>query len=46
MDAVIKIAQKAEMSADELEELDLNPLIVRPCGSGVVGVDASVFVKW
>jgi hypothetical protein len=43
--AVMKVAQRVEMSVDNLVELDVNPLVVRPLSNGVVGVDASVFVR-
>jgi acyl-CoA synthetase (NDP forming) len=38
--AVLAIAERAGAEADRLVELDVNPLIVRPAGRGVVAVDA------
>ena len=40
--AVLACARYAEENVDRLLELDLNPVIVRPAGSGVVAVDALV----
>lgn len=38
--AALSIARFAEAHADTLEELEVNPLIVRPAGKGAVAVDA------
>lgn len=40
--AVLACARYAEDNVDRLLELDLNPVIVRPAGCGVVAVDALV----
>jgi acetyl-CoA synthetase len=40
--AVLACARYAEDNVDRLLELDLNPVIVRPAGRGVVAVDALV----
>jgi hypothetical protein len=40
--AVLACARYAEDNVDRLLELDLNPVIVRPAGFGVVAVDALV----
>jgi acetyl-CoA synthetase len=40
--AVLACARYAEDNVDRLLELDLNPVIVRPAGLGVVAVDALV----
>jgi acyl-CoA synthetase (NDP forming) len=40
--AVLACARFAEENVDRLLELDLNPVIVRPAGHGVVAVDALV----
>jgi acetate---CoA ligase (ADP-forming) len=40
--AVLAVARYAEVNQDVLAELDINPLIVRPEGKGVVAVDALV----
>jgi acyl-CoA synthetase (NDP forming) len=40
--AVLACARYAEENVDRLLELDLNPVIVRPAGLGVVAVDALV----
>ena len=42
VDAVLACARYAEDNVDRLLELDLNPVIVRPAGHGVVAVDALV----
>lgn len=41
-DAIVAVAAYAETHADTLVELDINPLIVRPAGDGVVAVDALI----
>ena len=40
-----KLSQVAWALRDRLEELDINPLLVRPRGSGVVAADALVVLK-
>ncbi len=40
--AILAVARYAEANAETLEELDINPLIVRPEGRGAVAVDALV----
>jgi acyl-CoA synthetase (NDP forming) len=43
--AALAIARFAEAHADGLEELDVNPLIVRPEGQGAVAVDALIRMR-
>lgn len=43
IDAVLAVAAFAEANRDRLMELDVNPLIVLPCGEGVVAAD--VFIR-
>ena len=43
--AALAIARFAEAHADTLEELDVNPLIVRPQGKGAVAVDALIRMR-
>ena len=40
--AVMAVARYAEIHASRLVELDVNPVIVRPAGSGVMAVDALI----
>jgi hypothetical protein len=40
--AMLAVAEFAEAHADKLEELDVNPLLVRPQGQGAVAVDALI----
>ena len=42
LDAVMAIAAYAQANSGSLEELDVNPLMVRPQGEGVLAVDAMV----
>ena len=42
VDAILGVTRYAEAQRDRLVELDVNPMIVRPAGSGVVAVDALV----
>ena len=41
VEALIKLAALA-LAAPEIEELDINPLMVRPAGGGVVAADALI----
>jgi hypothetical protein len=41
-DAILGVARYAAAHADSLLEIDVNPVIVRPTGLGVVAVDALV----
>jgi acyl-CoA synthetase (NDP forming) len=43
--AAAAIARFAEAHADEIEELDVNPLVVRPQGQGAVAVDALIRMR-
>lgn len=43
--AALAVARFAEADADTLEELDVNPLIVRPKGRGAVAVDALIRMR-
>jgi acyl-CoA synthetase (NDP forming) len=45
VDAVVALAQLGTDHADRIAELDLNPLLVRPAGHGVVAVDALVVTR-
>jgi hypothetical protein len=40
--AVLAVARYAEANVDRLAELDVNPIIVRPSGRGVVAVDVLI----
>ena len=42
VEAILSVARYAEAHVDELVELDVNPIIVRPHGRGVVAVDALI----
>ena len=42
LDAIIAISRYAEAQIAVLAELDVNPIIVRPSGAGVVAVDALI----
>ncbi len=42
---VLKLAEFVEKHGDRLAELELNPLIVRPQGKGVVAADALIRFK-
>jgi acetyl-CoA synthetase len=42
VDAILAVSRYAEANLGRLAELDVNPLIVRPAGSGVVAVDALI----
>jgi hypothetical protein len=39
------VARFAEVHADALEELDVNPLLVMPEGQGAVAVDALIRMR-
>ncbi|MCF8154753.1 MAG: acetate--CoA ligase family protein [Rhodoferax sp.] len=45
LDAVMAIAAYAQANGDCLEELDVNPLLVRPRGDGVLAVDAMIRIS-
>ncbi|MFF5989451.1 acetate--CoA ligase family protein [Prauserella flavalba] len=45
VEAVVALARLGADHADRIAELDLNPLLVRPAGHGVVAVDALVVAK-
>jgi acetyl-CoA synthetase len=45
IEAVLKFANFVECHAGRLVGCDINPLIVRPCGKGVVAVDALINLK-
>ena len=42
VDAILAVTRYAEANLDVLSELDVNPIIVRPLGAGVVAVDALI----
>ncbi len=42
VEAALAVARFAEDHAASLVELDINPLLVRPCGQGVVVADALI----
>ena len=42
VDAILAVSRYAEANLDVLVELDVNPMIVRPVGAGVVAVDALI----
>ena len=43
--ALVAVSTFAWQQRDSLEEMDINPLLVRPAGSGVVAVDALVRLR-
>lgn len=45
VNVAFSVSQYAEAHADALEELDLNPLLVRPQGQGAVAVDALIRLR-
>jgi acetyl-CoA synthetase len=45
LDAVMAIAAYAQANSGSLDELDVNPLMVRPRGEGVLAVDAMVRIS-
>jgi acetyl-CoA synthetase len=42
IEAIIAVTRYAQQNASRLVELDVNPIIVRPTGRGVVAVDALI----
>ncbi|WP_228389393.1 acetate--CoA ligase family protein [Cumulibacter manganitolerans] len=42
IDLLVRISDLVESSADQIEEIDLNPVLVRPAGEGIVVLDALV----
>jgi acetyl-CoA synthetase len=42
VDAILAVSRYAEANLGRLAELDVNPIIVRPAGKGVVAVDALI----
>jgi hypothetical protein len=42
VDAILAVSRYAEANLGRLAELDVNPVIVRPAGRGVVAVDALI----
>ena len=42
VDTILKVQRLAVDNADAIAELDINPLVVRPKGKGVVALDALV----
>jgi hypothetical protein len=42
IDAILAIGRYASANRDTLAELDVNPIIVRPRGSGAVAVDVLI----
>ncbi len=44
-DALMRLARFAEQNHDNLAELDINPLIVRPAGRGVIVADTLIRLK-
>jgi len=44
-EAISRLSRLGADHADRLNELDLNPILVRPRGKGVVAVDALVVAK-
>ncbi|MGH8254271.1 MAG: acetate--CoA ligase family protein [Steroidobacteraceae bacterium] len=45
VDAILAVTRYAAAERDCLRELDINPMIVRPAGNGVVAVDALVRIE-
>lgn len=43
--AIVAVSELAWQLRDRLAELDINPLLVRPAGAGVVAADAMVILK-
>jgi hypothetical protein len=45
IDAILAVARYASANLATLLEIDVNPVIVRPAGKGVVAVDAMIRLK-
>lgn len=45
VDAILAIANFIEENHDEIEELDINPLMLRKCGKGAVAADALLRIR-
>ena len=45
VNTIMAVAEFAGHNADRIEEIDINPLMVRPRGSGVVAVDAFIRMR-
>lgn len=45
IDAILAVARFVEENADSIEEIDINPLMVRPEGNGVMAVDAYIRMR-
>ena len=45
IEAVLSVARYATANLSRLVELDVNPIIVRPAGHGVVAVDTMIRIK-
>lgn len=45
VDTLVAVSQLAWLAKDHVEEIDINPLIVRPRGHGAVAVDALVVLR-
>lgn len=43
--ALVRVAELAWVLRDRLQEMDINPLLVRPRGSGVIAADALVILR-
>jgi acyl-CoA synthetase (NDP forming) len=46
VDALVKVSQFAWAQRDTLTEVDINPLLVRPKGQGVIAADAVLVAKF
>jgi acyl-CoA synthetase (NDP forming) len=42
VDVILRLQSLAQDLGDSIAELDINPILVRPAGKGVVAVDALV----
>jgi hypothetical protein len=42
VETALACTRYAEANADKLQEIDINPVIVRPAGRGAVAVDALI----
>ena len=45
VDTLVAVSELAWSRKDHIEEIDINPLIVRPRGRGTIAVDALVVLK-